>query len=270
MSKKKLKIHRTDKNNLISNLRGEIGEIISSWVLYKDMRILIKRLGSSDPLKNVTDQRLNRFFILSDKLSDEIVARLSELAEEKVGRLNFYFASVKFESLEKESKDFRNYIEKNKFKNKRNYDISHKMLPEKWHEHMYLGIEPKVILRGIAKAVHLMKKFDYLNLGPSSKYLWHETRKKRYELMSPPKVGYSILPYMRLSDEIRIKVTLEEIKMGMSKWEDMPTEINGEKTTVKACKKWGVFVLGNSLYTVPQYPLIELKNIRTNEKVTTD
>lgn len=267
MSGKKLKIQQTDKDNLISNLRGEIGEIISSWVLYKDLMIEINRVRSGDPLRDMSNPSLNRLFILIDKLSDEIVARLSELAEEKVGKLNFYFASVKLNHLEKESKDFVKYIEKNKFKYKRNYDISHKELPEKWHNHKYLHIEPKVILKGIAKALHLMKKFDRLHLGPSSQYLWHEIRKKRYKLMSPPKVGYLLLPNMRLSNEIRINVALEEIKMGMSQLEDMPTEINGEKVTVKVCKKWGIVFLGKAILSLPQYPLVELKSINTKKKI---
>lgn len=266
MGRKKLKIHQTDKDNLISNLRGEIGEIISSWVLYRDLMIQIFRVRSKDGLNKMTDPTLNRFYILEDKLSDEIVARLSELAEEKIGKLNFYFASVKLNQLENETKDFCKYIEKNKFKDKRNYDISHKVLPEKWHDHKYLSIEARIILRGIAKALHLMKRFDSLHLGPSAKYLWHEMRKKRYELMSPPKVGYLLLPYMRLSNEIRIKVALEEIRIGMSKWEDIPTEINGKKVSVKACKKWGVVFLGDAFLTTQEYPLINLMSIKTQER----
>ena len=33
MSKPKLRVKNTQLDNLISNLRGEVGEIITSWVL---------------------------------------------------------------------------------------------------------------------------------------------------------------------------------------------------------------------------------------------
>lgn len=266
MSRKKLRIHQTDPGNLISNLRGEIGEIISSWVLYEDLIIGINRARSSDSLENIDNPRSSRLSILTDKLSDEIVARLSELAEEKVGRLNFHFASIKLNYFERETRDFIKYIGKNKFKDKRNYDISHKELPEQWSDHKYLRIEPKIILKGIAKALRLMKKFDYLHLGPSAKFSWYEMRKKRYEPISPPRVGYLLLPHLRLPNEIRIEVALDEIKEGLSKWEDMPTEINGKKAYVKANKKWGVVLLGNSVLVTREYPLNELKSIEIQEK----
>ena len=37
MSREKLRIHNTDLDNLVSNLRGEVGEIISSWGLMRDL-----------------------------------------------------------------------------------------------------------------------------------------------------------------------------------------------------------------------------------------
>jgi hypothetical protein len=43
MSKHKLRIHNTQLDNLISNLRGEIGEVITSWILL--------RHGSRQPTK---------------------------------------------------------------------------------------------------------------------------------------------------------------------------------------------------------------------------
>ena len=265
MSKHKLKVQRTDVDNLVSNLRGEIGEIITSWVLYKDLMLAIYKIRSSDPLENIRNPGLNRQFILTDKLADEIVARLSELAERKIGRLNFYFTSLKLRALEKETNDFIKYIQHNGFERKRNSDIAHKELPEKWLDHKYLHIEPRIVLRGIAHALHLMKKYDSFHLGPSAKYLWHESRKRRYEPMAPPKVGYLLLPYLRLSNEIRIKVALEEIKEGMSNWDELPTEINGKKVTVKANKKWGVVDLGKGFLVTPEYPLIELKSITYGE-----
>jgi len=261
MSRHKLRIHNTDTDNLISNLRGEVGEIVSSWVLYKDVMLAARRIRSSDPLENMTNASLNRLSILADRLSDDIVARLAELAERKIGRLNFYFASVKLKALDNEVNDFINYIQRNRLQEKRNSDISHKELPEKWSYHSYLRIDPGIILRGIAHALRLMKRFDVLHLGPSSPYLWHESRKKRYELMAPPKAGYLLLPHLRLPNSIRIKVALEEIRMGISGWDGLPTEINGEMVTVKANKKWGVVNLGTFYFVTPEYPVYELKSI---------
>jgi hypothetical protein len=54
--------------------------------------------------------------------------------------------------------------------------------------------------------------------------------------------------------------------MGLSKWDDLPTEINGKKAYVKANKKWGVFLLGNTFYVTSEYPLIKLKSIEIQEK----
>jgi hypothetical protein len=246
---------------MISNLRGEVGEIVSSWVLYKDVMLAARKVGSFDPLENMTNASLNRLFILADRLSDTIVACLSELAEKKIGRLNFHFASVKLNALDNEVNDFINYIRHNRFEEKRNIDISHKELPEKWSDHKYLHIEPIIILRGIAHALRLMKRFDLLHLGPSSSYLWRESRKKRYELMAPPKAGYLLLPHLRLPDNICVKVALEEIRMGISGWDNLPTEINGKMVTVKANKKWGIVNLGSAYLVTPEYPLIELKSI---------
>ncbi len=261
MSKHKLKVHRTNVDNLISNLRGEIGEIVSSWVLYKDLMLIIYKTRSSDPLDNKKNLGLNRLFILTEKLTDEIVARLSELAERKIGRLTFYFASVKLKALEEETNNYIKYIQYSGFEKKRNSDISHKELPEEWSDHKYLHIESRIILKGIAHAVHLMKKYDSLHLGPSAKYLWYESRKRRYDLTTPPKVGYLLLPYLRLSIEIRIKLTLEEIKNGMSNWDDIFCEINGKKVFVKVNRKWGVVHLGKVFLVTPEYPIIELKSI---------
>lgn len=261
MSHQKLRIHNTETDNLISNLRGEVGEIISSWVLYKDVIVASSSMSSPDPRIDLKNAKLNRLYILADRLSDDVIARLSELAERKIGRLNFYFAGVKLKALDNEVNSFIRYIQHNRFEEKRNLDISHKELPEKWLDHRYLHINPRIILRGIAKALVLMKKFDSLYLGPSSLYLWRESRKKRYELIAPPKAGYLLLPHLRLSNDIRVKVALEEIRMGISSWDDLPTQIDGQPVILKGNKKWGIVWLGKVFYVTPEYPLIELTSI---------
>lgn len=95
MSRKKLRIHNTDVDNLVSNLRGEIGEMIFTWGLMRDLMVKASQLRTNDVAKNMENQDLCTLRILIGKLNDEIVARLSELAEQKVGRLTFHFAQVK-------------------------------------------------------------------------------------------------------------------------------------------------------------------------------
>jgi len=129
MSKKKLREQRTETDNLISNLRGEVGEIIFTWILMKDLLVETGKYKSPNIIENMENQRLNRLHILVDKLRDEIVSRLSELAERKIGRLNFYFAGKKLNKLSKEIKNYEKFIIKNNFRKKRNYDISHKNYP---------------------------------------------------------------------------------------------------------------------------------------------
>jgi hypothetical protein len=58
--------------------------------------------------------------LLRQKPDDEIVARLSELAEGKIGRLTFHFAAVKLGKLETEVKAFSAFIARERFQLKRN------------------------------------------------------------------------------------------------------------------------------------------------------
>ncbi len=218
-------------------------------------------MRTADLLQDMENASLNRLFVPADRLLDDVVARLSELAEKKVGRLNFYFASIKLKVLDADVDDFTDYIQRNRFEEKRNANISHKELPEKWPDHKSLHIEPRIILRGIAKALRLMKRFDLLHLGPSAAYLWREARKRRYQLVAPPKAGYLLLPHLRLPNDIRVKVALDEIRMGISYWDDLPTQVDGQTVTLKGNKKWGIVKLGAGFIVTPEYPLIELKSI---------
>ena len=140
MSRQKLRIHNTEKDNLIFNLRAEVGEIITSWVLYKKVTVAKGNKGS---LIIVLDSQT--VCLLARRLEYDIIARLSELAEKKIGRLNFYFASIKMEALYNEVDNFIKYIQKNRLDEKRNLDISHKELPEKWSDHKYFYIGNGII-----------------------------------------------------------------------------------------------------------------------------
>ena len=261
---KKLRILQTDKENLVSNLRGEVGDIVFTWVLMRDLMAQASEARSEDPHRDLSNARLARLNVLVDKLSDEIVTSLAELGEEKVGRLNFYFAGVKLGLLQQEAVKFTKFVRANRFKEKRNYDISHKELPEKWSEHKHIHIPYPTLLRGLAMALRLVKKIDAVVLGPSASHLWREMRKRRYVPMCPPRAAYMLLPYLRLSEEDRAEVIQQEMAEGKEVWVDMETVVDGVQMTVKACKEWGALLLGRRMVMLQEYPLIDLKSIETH------
>jgi len=79
VSKQQLRIHNTDPHYLISNLRGEVGEVIVTWTLWRRLvgQANGRRSGSiPDDLGNAELVALD---LLCNKLHDELVARLSEL-----------------------------------------------------------------------------------------------------------------------------------------------------------------------------------------------
>jgi hypothetical protein len=258
VSRQKLRVKNTQLDNLISNLRGEVGEVVTSWVLLRHMMARARELSSDDIAKDMANEDLTFVHLLQNKLSDEIVARLSELAEAKIGRLTFHFATEKLGKLESEARAFSAFITREKFQQKRNQDISHKELPEQWAIHGPIRISYRTLRRAVGHAPRLMKKIDRIVLGPSAKYVWPEMRKKRYQLMAPACAAYMMVPYMNLSPEIRQQVILEEMAEGRNVWSDMPATINGETGTVSACREWGAFMLGGELMVLPHYPLQKL------------
>jgi len=107
VSRQKLRVKNTQLDNLISNLRGEVGEIITSWVLLRHLMASERQLMSDDFAKDLANENLAFVSMLRTKLADEIVARLSELAEVKTGRLTFHFAATKLGKLDAEVQAFR-------------------------------------------------------------------------------------------------------------------------------------------------------------------
>jgi hypothetical protein len=107
MGNKKLRVINTETDNLVSNLRGEIAEIVTTWVLMRHFMASAARLQTDDVKKDFGNPDLSFLYVLKDKLEDELVARLSELPEEKIGRLNFYFAAEKLGKFHSEAADFR-------------------------------------------------------------------------------------------------------------------------------------------------------------------
>jgi len=78
MSREKLRIHNTDLDNLVSNLRGEVGEIVFSLGLMRDLLAQASQRRSEPGVDELSDPQLNTLHALADKLEDEVVARLSE------------------------------------------------------------------------------------------------------------------------------------------------------------------------------------------------
>jgi hypothetical protein len=264
VSREKLRVANTDLDNLVGNLRGEVGEVVTTWLLMRQFRVRGAQMTTDDLERDMANRELAFHHLLADKLRDELVGRLSELAERKIGQLTFYFAARKLESFDAETNAFEAYVLKQRIRDKRNQDVSHKQLPEKLMDRDHISIPYRVLVRAVAMALRLMKKIDRKVLGPSAPYLWGEARKKRYDYMSPPRAGYLLLPYFLLSGQDRLRVIQEEQREGAEVWSPMPTMINGRPETVMACKKWGVVAIGNGLMVLPQYPLQHLASIDTN------
>jgi hypothetical protein len=217
-------------------------------------------LMTGDVQRDMADGQLVILNTLLDKLEDEIVARLAELAEPKVGRLTFQFASLKLQALEEECSDFTDFIRKNRFEEKRNYDISHKELPERWTDRKFIEIPYLALVQGIAKALRLMKRIDSIHAGPRARYLWKEMRTHRYEPMYPAKVRYMIMPYTWPSAEDRARIIQAELAEGREIWKDMSIKINGKEIIVKTYGEFGALVLGGRIVLLPD-PFVELTSI---------
>lgn len=263
MGNEKLKIANTEADNLMGNLRGEMAEVVTSWILMRQFMATGATLSSDNITKDLNNPDLTFAYVLKDKLEDDLVARLSELAEEKIGRLNFYFAAKKLGKFQQEASDFSRYIRRRGFRQKRNQDISHKELPERWEDQRApLHIPYRTIVRAVSQALRLMKRIDRHVLGPSAPYLWREVRKRRYKpLVSPPRVQCMLVPYYHLSGEDRIQIVKEELGEGAEVWSEMSTTINGLPTKVLASRKWGVLMLGDQYLPLETYPLIDLTSI---------
>ncbi len=207
--------------------------------------------------------------ILTDKLADELTARLAELAERKETRLTFHLATLKLGDLEDEAKYFSRFIRNNRFKEKRDRDISHKVAPQTWDDRTYLHIDYRLILRAVAMALRLMKKIDRRYLGPSAPLLWQKVCLNRFRPMSPPRVSYMILPHMYLSPEERQQVISQEMTEGSATFEPMKTLVNGIESSVLVYKKWSGVLLRDRLIVLETYPLQQLSsiNMKSEDKV---
>jgi hypothetical protein len=270
VSNAKRRINRTDLSNLVGNLRGEVGEVITSWTLLRHLKAEAAKLRSHDIAADMQNRPLTTLEVLSGKLEDEIVARLSELAQPKIGQLTFFFASIKLDAFDEDVAGFQRFVRSNGIEEKRNLDVSHKALPETFGEHRHRHIPYRTLLDGVARAVRLMKLIDQRVLGPSAPYFWHEMRRKRYQPMAPPSAGYLIMPYMRLSDAVRARIIQEEVAEGRSVWTEMETVVDGVPANVLAAKEWGGLLIGRSLIMLDHYPIQALQRIDTTAPESPD
>jgi hypothetical protein len=265
MSQNKHKLHNTQLDNLISNLRGEVGEIILTWKLFLRLRRNTRYLYSPDIGNDFQNPDIALLEILTEKLEDEIVSRLSELAEQEIGQLTFYFAQRKLEDKIDLSTDVLNYkkfVEKEGLKDKRNQFISHKQLPETWTDHKDIFISIPTIGKCLSLAVKLMIKIDNIFLGPSAIYLWREVLKKKTPPMRPLNTNFMLLPYMYLDQETRGIIIRKEIKAGLPVWEVVKAKVDGVERDVIICKKWAAILMDqHSFMLCDDYPLQELHEI---------
>ena len=202
-----LRAARTDADALIGNLRGEVGEAITTWVLLRHLMHQRSIVRGDDPSAELQNPELMFLNLLINRLNNDLVAALSELSEQKIGRTNFHFAEKKLGLSLSSVQHFRKFIEKRGFRKKRNQHIAHKELPEKWLDPGMLPLHIKYVdvLKALALAVRAMKKIDCQYLGPNAPYLWAEVRKKRYKLMLPGRVAYILLPHMALPAHVGLK-----------------------------------------------------------------
>lgn len=265
MSGSKHRLHNTETDNLISNLRGEVGDILLSWLVLRKLRRNVQYLYSGDIEKDNDNEGLKLLEILGDKLENDIVARLSELAEMEIGQLNFHFAQQKLLNrfdFKGDVESYQKFIKKNRFKDKRNQYISHKQLPEKWTEHKEIFISMPNIGKGVALAVKLMILIDKIFLGPSAIYLWREVLKKKEKPIVPLNVNFLLLPHMYLPTETRKIIIQKELEAGMEVWERVKTKINGQDVEVLLCKRWAAILFPSGVVMIcPDYPLQELHEI---------
>jgi hypothetical protein len=196
-------LKRTDFDNLITNLRGEVGVVIESWTLMREYYLLTNQLDGFNYdheqfMANMSDGEFRKRNIIKKKLADDVISRLSELAHKSFGKLNFYFATQKLGRLHTEFEEFHDFIINNNFKAHRDEFISHKKLPPTWDGHKAAYAVPYLtILKAIAKALILMKRIDQIYIGENSSLNWQIKRKDRYSYDIPARAKYMQMYYVK-------------------------------------------------------------------------
>lgn len=263
MPRTQKRLESTDTDVLVANLRSEVIEVIQTFVMLGEQSRVVARLREDAQDEAARGDELGRAVYMSAKLENELVLRLSGLADKKIGRATFHFASQKLEVLAAEEEEFRKFVDKSRIKAKRNQQVAHREVPEAWGSLRPIWVEARAIARAVAAARILMRRFDAVHLGPAAKYLWRESRRRRHDFSFPPEFRGQLLRYYRLPAADRLQIVFEENRKGRVDWTPMDTTINGKSGKVAACKQWGVVILGDRLVALDSYPLIELKSIDT-------
>lgn len=191
-----MKIRKTDPDVLIGNLRGEVGEAITNWIIVRRLTASARRMQTDDVAEDMRNDDLALIYAIKERISNDLVLTLVELSELKIGRATFYFASEKLSALQDDVREFRRFIVVHKLKEKRNREIAHREQPEEWPQKGGLRVGYVVLTVALAKAIRLMKKIDFEVMGEDAYLRWHEMRKKRYDLTMPARAKYLLLPYM--------------------------------------------------------------------------
>lgn len=255
MSRRKLRIYKTALEVIIGHLRCEVGEAITTWLLYRHFWLEYQRRLPSEVGSEIGDPDLTFLNVLLHKLEDDLLAVIAELGERRIGRANFYFATEKLGELREAAKHYSSYVRSKGFKRRRDRDISHREVPQQWLDHRHIQISYMGKLRALAKALRLMKRIDRAALGPAAPYLWREMRKRRYKLMSPPGSLYMILPHFGLSTRVRLRILHEEVREGREVWAPMRAIVNGQEEAIIGCQRWGAFCWREQLFVLDNYPI---------------
>lgn len=263
MAKARTQLKGDQRDILVSYLRGEVGEVITTWTYLRETLNQIETSESGDLESDLRNRALIRLNNLRDRFADDIVARLSELAQQKLGRTNFHSVRRAYPHLATQIQAYRDFVIAHDIHARRNKAISHKELPTHWLDrNVPIPIDYKVIVKAIVLALSLMKLIDFLHLGPACDFLWLEMRTRRYIPQHPPRHAYTLLPYYHLSGDKRLRVVEQEVALGFKVWEPMYTSINGRKARVTVCKRWGVIALPDRLLATEHYPIVSLDDMQ--------
>lgn len=153
MSTSKQRVRETDIHHLVSSLRGEIGEVITTWVLWRMYRRQELREQTSDLAADSQNIGLRLLGIVVTRLRDDITARLSELGERESGCVNFHFLSGKEPQYQPLAKTFTQFVKSHGIRDKRHRDISHKELPPTWKDREHRYVYDRTLTRGVALAL---------------------------------------------------------------------------------------------------------------------
>lgn len=206
MSSSKRRIHTTPLDLVVAHLRGEVGEAITSWTMWRSFRAQEQRLPTHDIRADLENVQLRKVGILVERLRDDLVARLSELGDDQIGRANFHFLAAKLPQFKLAAESYSKTVLDRGMHAKRNRDISHKEVPERWQDHRDRYVEDRTLTYVTARAIRLMKSIDRVVLGAAAPYLWQIVRRKRYEPLLPASGHYVILPHIRLPDDVMERV----------------------------------------------------------------